>query len=246
MLKYICSGSIPARAGEPSTNLPYRRAWRVDPRASGGAAVSRRAVDLVSGRSPRERGSLLGNERQRAAEGSIPARAGEPGNVGTAAAISWVDPRASGGAAGQRWGRTAAGGRSPRERGSLHKHPAIHFLDGSIPARAGEPGSCRPRSTANRVDPRASGGANSVATIQRHAEGRSPRERGSHRADLRPSPGRRSIPARAGEPMGHASIQTTMRVDPRASGGANFLAVFTAPFGGRSPRERGSLSEPTP
>ena len=149
---------------------------------------------------------------------------------------------------------------------------------GSIPARAGEPASSAERGCFERVHPRASGGASrtgwrrSGAGVHprasggaavgldrwRHAEGPSPRERGSRHADRTPallggpSPrergsrrlgGRRpagvgSIPARAGEP--ELPCRTTIRrVHPRASGGA-FGSGAGAYDPGPSPRERGS------
>ena len=74
-------GSIPANAGEPSS--PSRRPGtpQVDPRERGGAAATAFAAMDIPGRSPRTRGSQLNPMIEETQPGSIPANAGEPGNV---------------------------------------------------------------------------------------------------------------------------------------------------------------------
>ena len=92
------SGSIPARAGEPSSACRRCSSRRVDPRASGGAPDRHTSPPPVMGRSPRERGSQRGQQPTFLLGGSIPARAGEPCSTVRHRAASRVDPRASGGA----------------------------------------------------------------------------------------------------------------------------------------------------
>ena len=234
-------GSIPARAGEPSRPPPRRRHSGVDPRASGGAVSLARRSRRRSGRSPRERGSRGVRVLGRGALGSIPARAGEPGFPQRFRTVPRVDPRASGGANLKRLGHSPSHGRSPRERGSRRAAARHARQDGSIPARAGEPGMSGAHASTCRVDPRASGGAAGVGGGHVSPAGRSPRERGSRDGKGRHASHRGSIPARAGEPIPALGPPNSIWVDPRASGGAYSHWEPPDVAEGRSPRERGSL-----
>ncbi len=91
-------GSIPADAGEPRS--PHHRGCvrRVDPRGCGGALVAGLAERLVEGRSPRMRGSPRAPGGRAAAQGSIPADAGEPRGRRRDSGRAAVDPRGCGGA----------------------------------------------------------------------------------------------------------------------------------------------------
>jgi len=70
--------SIPARAGEPRRGADNVAGPGVHPRACGGAEDSAVDVGGDAGPSPRVRGSQLAQVGELAADGSIPARAGEP------------------------------------------------------------------------------------------------------------------------------------------------------------------------
>ncbi len=96
---WICVGSIPARAGEPSTSLPCARTIRVYPRACGGTIVCRYAIAQPVGLSPRVRGNLEAREYRYLSPGSIPARAGEPLKSYVQPESERVYPRACGGTA---------------------------------------------------------------------------------------------------------------------------------------------------
>ena len=212
--------SIPARAGEPLA-LPAAHGWtRVYPRASGGTFLVAPLAMLASGLSPRERGNRGEPRPIGIAEGSIPARAGEPNkcelsrDVGRSiparageplalpAAHGWtrVYPRASGGTECFRDPEQLCQGLSPRERGNLRAQLVPAGDRRSIPARAGEPTDEWAINPLLRVYPRASGGTCVLPPRLSMALGLSPRERGNQDLAQQGSPVGRSIPARAGEP----------------------------------------------
>ena len=93
----ICSGSIPAQAGEPSPSWSGSTNPRVYPRAGGGTEPYPGPTNDEAGLSPRRRGNpwfsaVIGGD-----SGSIPAQAGEPHWRDSAPALHWVYPRAGGG-----------------------------------------------------------------------------------------------------------------------------------------------------
>ena len=71
-------GPIPAHAGEPVDGLQQRIELGAYPRACGGAAMTPRPSRMVTGLSPRMRGSQFEAVRQERCAGPIPAHAGEP------------------------------------------------------------------------------------------------------------------------------------------------------------------------
>ena len=74
------------------------------------------------------------------------------------------------------------------------------FCVGSIPARAGEPGTAGVPRGILKVYPRACGGTLMAVKRVAKIEGLSPRVRGNRYETRKVSPEKRSIPARAGEP----------------------------------------------
>ena len=72
------AGSIPARAGEPSTVVKPVLPVRVYPRACGGTWEDTLDTYYIEGLSPRVRGNHSRLDEQPPTPGSIPARAGEP------------------------------------------------------------------------------------------------------------------------------------------------------------------------
>ena len=132
------AGSIPARAGEPIGATEHINRRRVYPRACGGTIRSGRMGADRTGLSPRVRGNHLRDEQHVAAEGSIPARAGEPELQQRSRGSLKVYPRACG--------------------GTLSETPAAPCPGRSIPARAGEPGRANFIGRRLTVYPRACGG----------------------------------------------------------------------------------------
>jgi len=213
-------GSIPARAGKPRRRDGARSPQQVDPRAGGEAPPRYYALRVLSGRSPRGRGSRADCPTLGPRRGSIPARAGKPKPSGRSPTLTRVDPRAGGEARVISAALSRITGRSPRGRGS----PTRWFLWAaflwSIPARAGKPAIRKSSWRICRVDPRAGGEATRKAYRLGSARGRSPRGRGSRRRPTSRACSWGSIPARAGKPQQYQQQLRLSRVDPRAGGEA--------------------------
>ena len=92
-------GSIPARAGEPTSFSSDVTTERVYPRACGGTIYRRGALPRRGGLSPRVRGNRGGDVAGAGLDRSIPARAGEPADGYDNRAMLRVYPRACGGTA---------------------------------------------------------------------------------------------------------------------------------------------------
>ena len=235
-------GSIPARAGEPRPPRCAAARSRVYPRACGGTTDAFRTDMMVAGLSPRVRGNPSCVRSQADGRGSIPARAGEPGPIHLALRSSRVYPRACGGTAPVCSGPWNWVGLSPRVRGNQGYGQHRHRFRGSIPARAGEPGTPASKPCRQRVYPRACGGTRVRSATLWPMVGLSPRVRGNRRERTRPRTYRGSIPARAGEPSRAPLCRTPGRVYPRACGGTTFVVTVTSPITGLSPRVRGNPS----
>ena len=233
-------GSIPARAGEPTTGCAGACCCRVYPRAGGGTKRVYTRMPNLEGLSPRGRGNRHQGRPRRADPGSIPARAGEP-----ALRSSWrrgrrVYPRAGGGTSMRLQASACAAGLSPRGRGNLRGQNRQLLDLGSIPARAGEPSAPTPTGTRIGVYPRAGGGTDLAGPIGLEGMGLSPRGRGNPRRRAVALAQRGSIPARAGEPSRSRPPGRPTRVYPRAGGGtADHLAAAPGLYG-LSPRGRGN------
>ena len=134
-----CRGSIPARAGEPSsTGCNASMVW-VYPRACGGTERCGVLRVVVLGLSPRVRGNRDIRPVSQIQEGSIPARAGEPVVALERRQDLRVYPRACGGTPAPISNTNKATGLSPRVRGNPRSPRSRAISKGSIPARAGEP-----------------------------------------------------------------------------------------------------------
>ena len=142
------SGSIPARAGEPTARKPPAGSVWVYPRTGGG-------------KRPLELGSIparAGEPALIARWGSIPARAGEPCQPQPSDGFEGVYPRTGGGTGLAPVQRRPGMGLSPHGRGNRPRCAPFPPRGGSIPARAGEPCQQEPWSARSRVYPRTGGG----------------------------------------------------------------------------------------
>ena len=92
-------------------------------------------------------------------------------------------------------------GLSPRVRGNPMLRRKRHHIDGSIPARAGEPVTGFIVQPIGAVYPRACGGTGAAGDLVPGLDGLSPRVRGNLCCSLLSQMSVRSIPARAGEPL---------------------------------------------
>ena len=155
------------------------------------------------GLSPPVRGNRLPAGSQACSEGSIPARAGEPQNRHPSSVGTRVYPRPCGGTACQARKWPSMQGLSPPVRGNP-EHEALDPVGrGSIPARAGEPGSRPRRVPPPGVYPRPCGGTFALCVYTDVVGGLSPPVRGNLKAEIAEEAKGRSIPARAGEPLEH-------------------------------------------
>ena len=238
------SGSIPARAGEPKTQRRKPHLSPVYPRACGGTNAGRRLPSPVPGLSPRVRGNQAQGKPSQVHVRSIPARAGELIPAGGARQRLRVYPRACGGTVAGDTAMQPADGLSPRVRGNRKRHRSDHEVNGSIPARAGEPSRPLEYDVLDGVYPRACGGTLGCRSSRANTEGLSPRVRGNLQVVIQPIEPGGSIPARAGEPAVDDAADGARRVYPRACGGTRGGAGGPHLHGGLSPRVRGNHHRP--
>ena len=151
-------GSIPARAGEPTSSVASSTGSSVYPRACGGTFTMPLTAPPRNGLSPRVRGNRPGVPERLGCQRSIPARAGEPRGTAPPARARPVYPRACGGTPVWTASCPCPPGLSPRVRGNRRALVDARVAGGSIPARAGEPRSTSSIPSGRRVYPRACGG----------------------------------------------------------------------------------------
>ncbi len=173
--------SIPARAGEPMCPTSIDIMRMVYPRPRGGALNTGTTDGDVYGLSPPARGSHRFCFRHCDSEGSIPARAGEPGQAYLSGCWCGVYPRPRGEALKGQRDENSDLGLSPPARGSRTTPVIVGRYAGSIPARAGEPVRTSHRVTSRQVYPRPRGGAIFNGGLRPEREGLSPPARGSRR-----------------------------------------------------------------
>ncbi len=156
---------------------------RVYPRACGGTAFAWWHLRCAEGLSPRVRGNRSLPGVADVLGGSIPARAGEPTAVTRTISSSTVYPRACGGTVDRFCDYGADTGLSPRVRGNPGLQAADRNLQGSIPARAGEPITSPSEISSTGVYPRACGGTVAPVKTPKPTMGLSPRVRGNRLAE---------------------------------------------------------------
>ena len=192
---------------------------RVYPRTCGGTSFNERSARYTEGLSPHVRGNRTRPRSRTRNEGSIPARAGEPGGRVPRHRRVRVYPRTCGGTLSTSRACSRSWGLSPHVRGNPGAGAWADGGGGSIPARAGEPrlhGSSR---SAWRVYPRTCGGTCWKLSPATTSTGLSPHVRGNRTATACSGGSTGSIPARAGEPDTPAPRSRACRVYPRTCGG---------------------------
>ena len=193
-------GPIPAGAGEPDHDRYRDGIERAYPRRCGGTVKAIFGYDLSVGLSPQVRGNLSRFGVGFAADGPIPAGAGEPRVGSTPRASYRAYPRRCGGTFYQFNANAFEPGLSPQVRGNRRRadHPWARL--GPIPAGAGEPAWDDDENNPFRAYPRRCGGTVAVKVISVVGAGLSPQVRGNRRVST-PSMRRMGpIPAGAGEP----------------------------------------------
>jgi len=191
--------SIPAYAGQTQNAFVRRMGREVDPRVRGADDALGDRFWGVVGRSPRTRGRLTALRASSQYAGSIPAYAGQTGNVQHGTGLEKVDPRVRGADGLGGGGRVFGRGRSPRTRGRRQHHRNPRQPPGSIPAYAGQTPGSRRRRFCSGVDPRVRGADISAHACASAHRGRSPRTRGRPKTDNYPKVRSGSIPAYAGQ-----------------------------------------------
>ena len=171
---------------------------------------------------------------------SIPAYAGEPGNIRFRIYAIAVYPRVCGGTGRQFVGEYGRVGLSPRMRGNPGMSWGGDGMSGSIPAYAGEPSPMSQPRGGESVYPRVCGGTGVTLQFSGITDGLSPRMRGNPGKARRAPADRGSIPAYAGEPALRRSAYWLGRVYPRVCGGTAGLLLYAAALPGLSPRMRGN------
>ena len=221
---YRSTGTIPARAGEPSRlGAMSRKPWDY-PRTSGGTTCDTGAPGSLGGLSPHERGNPLPAALPLREPGTIPARAGEPRRPRGRGWRRWDYPRTSGGTVGAAAGGANAQGLSPHERGNRRIRRRARSGSGTIPARAGEPSTWTRCRTSTWDYPRTSGGTDLTTLRTLSPRGLSPHERGN------PVHG-----------VLHGGLRRVANADyPRTSGGTLLRRAAGRVVAGLSPHERGN------
>ena len=232
--------SIPACAGKPTCIGRPSGKSPVHPRVCGEAPEPGRRLDGRGGPSPRVRGSRDGPGGRHRWPGSIPACAGKPPDPSRRSRRRRVHPRVCGEAGFKGTVSIAAGGPSPRVRGSHLQLGDAGGSPGSIPACAGKPSWRWTPPPPRGVHPRVCGEALVVITDWSAGKGPSPRVRGSRGPARRAGHLAGSIPACAGKPEEYARRQAGTAVHPRVCGEAWDTFRQRMSRQGPSPRVRGS------
>ena len=175
-------------------------------------------VGIITGSSPRGRGTPPRRVGRTARPRFIPARAGNTGLWSRARAASSVHPRAGGEHVSARRSTVTRSGSSPRGRGTRVRPVQRRARGRFIPARAGNTRTSRRLDARGTVHPRAGGEHCGCALSRGVGDGSSPRGRGTQRprARLRLRP--RFIPARAGNTRARLMRPGAITVHPRAGG----------------------------
>ena len=155
--RHLCSGPIPARAGQPSRCCPRRTGPGAYPRSRGATVGHMEVQRLGAGLSPLARGNRRQPRHGAVNDGPIPARAGQP-------CCGWLN-RSAGGAYPRSRGATLCKdcsgevnmGLSPLARGNPVGAGGVAGVAGPIPARAGQPGALRRHPAETGAYPRSRG-----------------------------------------------------------------------------------------
>ena len=221
------AGSIPAPEGQPSFSPHVGSVSGFYPRSRGATSTQRMAARVEMGPSPLARGNqqpppVPPPPRAPLARGnlglhlglplrlgSIPARAGQPPCRHPSPVHPRVHPRSRGATHYTVNANGLVTGPSPLARGNLQVREDVAVVDGSIPARAGQPQSAASCACRSRVHPRSRGATEGVLKPTDRFTGPSPLARGtpprlaSAPAARGPSPLARGNPAAAAVSTGH-------------------------------------------
>ena len=232
---------IPAWAGDTHARLSRHSAHTVHPRVGGEHSCWRAMSPLISGSSPRGRGTprhcAMTSPRNR----FIPAWAGNTRPRRSSSSPTAVHPRVGGEHHPTTKNAIMLAGSSPRGRGTLACGRGFPKSVRFIPAWAGNTSFPPCRSSEPPVHPRVGGGHQGAPVRSVRRAGSSPRGRGTHDDALERERDGRFIPAWAGDTTGQTDRTMPPPVHPRVGGG--HCSHVTPPMScdGSSPRGRGTL-----
>ena len=178
----------------------------------------RPADGVITGSSPRGRGTQLVAEQSLPVPRFIPARAGNTTRSLSPLPTPAVHPRAGGEHIGKAWRTVRDFGSSPRGRGTPSGTGRGKGTRRFIPARAGNTCYAAFSMSSATVHPRAGGEHTERRTHCSPSAGSSPRGRGTLVAGDNLVVRRRFIPARAGNTSSSTNSASTAPVHPRAGG----------------------------
>ena len=135
------TGTIPARAGPPARANTARPRRRDYPRSRGATDRVRGCVPFVRGLSPLARGHRGPEAGEMETPGTIPARAGPPDTEAPPGYSGGDYPRSRGATLVTPFILRFVQGLSPLARGHPYPFICLRIHPGTIPARAGPPGS---------------------------------------------------------------------------------------------------------
>ncbi len=189
---------IPACAGNAPAMVYWPNCKAVHPRVCGERIDLGAQAGVITGSSPRVRGTRATADVRSPSARFIPACAGNANPIFRYHCAIPVHPRVCGErfpAAAQTRSRT---GSSPRVRGTLHNPPTHPHLKRFIPACAGNAGEADCPQHCGSVHPRVCGERNLSRSLPTPAAGSSPRVRGTPLVCGLGNGGNRFIPACAG------------------------------------------------
>ena len=196
---------------------------------------------MLSGSSPRARGTHHLPPRVLVDDRFIPASAGNTTGCTGRRRIAPVHPRERGEHGGVGAGYLFGNGSSPRARGTHQPRIRGRGEDRFIPASAGNTSGGVGVSAPLPVHPRERGEHHASRIRDGIVSGSSPRARGTHGGRWGRRAGSRFIPASAGNTPGTGPCNLMISVHPRERG--EHITVLPAPstISGSSPRARGTL-----
>ena len=233
------SGSIPACAGAPCSIGPPQGVIKVYPRLRGGTFLEANPNHHNQGLSPLARGHPRLRKTGRGRDGSIPACAGAPLEIGASAQKERVYPRLRGGTVTRIASNALSPGLSPLARGHHYPNSGDPYLERSIPACAGAPYFKLCVCIVLKVYPRLRGGTGLNWQAISSTVGLSPLARGHPSLVTLSTVRYGSIPACAGAPGVLPPVQARAWVYPRLRGGTQERRRRHPPTQGLSPLARG-------
>ena len=231
---------IPAHAGNSSRRMDLSCLCPVHPRARGEQSTTPPCLCLLSGSSPRTRGTVNLHQTRAGSLRFIPAHAGNSARPPPAGCANAVHPRARGEQNPFTVKFNSGAGSSPRTRGTAGDAVDDATKQRFIPAHAGN----RPALTGSEkqiaVHPRARGEQPSVSITSSSSTGSSPRTRGTETVQYQRRRQGRFIPAHAGNSARASSMCWAISVHPRARGEQAIKRRWSHSPCGSSPRTRGT------